>query len=173
LLKAGLKQYYRAGKQIVTTKSFINFKNANSLPSAIPGTLYETKMKITIEGHRINTLDDFYDQIEEFLEQGECPWGRNLDSLEEIVQTAFNYTDDATINVTGILWEEASNSKEKLGKAETVKWLKNKLQASSGVEHQKHFSQRIQQVIDGKEATLFDIVKDILGGNTNISLTLA
>lgn len=72
-------------------------------------------MKLTIDGNRIKTLDDFYDQIEPYLVTGECPWGRNLDSLDEIVSTNFNYTDEVDLDVTEIVWTDSKTSHTNLG----------------------------------------------------------
>ncbi|WP_210517825.1 barstar family protein [Hymenobacter terricola] len=75
-------------------------------------------MQITIDGLLINNLSDFYDQIEKHLIVGECPWGRNLDSLDEIVMYRFNYTDDTSSNVTEILWSNSIESAQKLNQGE-------------------------------------------------------
>ena len=75
-------------------------------------------MQITIDGSLINNLSDFYDQIEKHLIVGECPWGRNLDSLDEIVMYSFNYTDDPSLNVTEILWSDSNISAQKLSQVE-------------------------------------------------------
>ncbi|SHJ16143.1 hypothetical protein SAMN02745146_2484 [Hymenobacter daecheongensis DSM 21074] len=75
-------------------------------------------MKIIIEGNLINTIDDFYGQIEKHLIIGECPWGRNLDSLDEIVLYSFNYTDDPSLNVTEILWSDSALSAQRLNRGE-------------------------------------------------------
>jgi RNAse (barnase) inhibitor barstar len=73
-------------------------------------------MKLTIDGNGIKTLDDFYDQIEPYLVTGECPWGRNLDSLDEIVSTNFNYTDNVDLNIKEIIWTESNKSQMNLGR---------------------------------------------------------
>lgn len=69
---------------------------------------------IEINGHDFNSLDSFYSSLEEHLIAGDCPWGQNLDSLEEIVATNFNYTDDKNNNVTKIVWRNYSKSKTDL-----------------------------------------------------------
>jgi RNAse (barnase) inhibitor barstar len=85
-------------------------------------------MTIIIEGHRIKNLEEFYEQIENFLHKGECPWGQNLDSLQEIVQSSFNYTDDLNNNVTEVVWQSAALSEGSLGKEETRSWWTKKLE---------------------------------------------
>ena len=75
-------------------------------------------MKINLNGNSINTIDDFYDQIEKYLIVGKCPWGRNLDSLDEIVLYSFNYTNDPSLNATEILWSDSAVSAQKLNLGE-------------------------------------------------------
>jgi RNAse (barnase) inhibitor barstar len=71
-----------------------------------------SKMKtIIINGKNFSFLDGFYNEIEKYLLDGECPWGRNLDSLDEIVSTSFNYTGNPDNNVSKIIWTEFSKSK--------------------------------------------------------------
>lgn len=71
-----------------------------------------SKMKtIVINGNNFSSLEGFYDEIEKYLIDGECPWGRNLDSLDEIVSTSFNYTENPDNNVSKIVWTEFSKSK--------------------------------------------------------------
>ena len=71
-----------------------------------------SKMKtIVINGNNFSSLEGFYNEIEKYLIDGECPWGRNLDSLDEIVSTSFNYTDNPENNISKIVWTEFSKSK--------------------------------------------------------------
>ncbi len=90
-------------------------------------------MKLTIDGTRIKTRDDFYDLLEPYLVIGECPWGRNLDSLDEIVSTNFNYTDNPAFNITKIIWTEAKRSQLTLGQRE-FDLLTEILSSNDGIE---------------------------------------
>ena len=129
-------------------------------------------MTVIIDGDKINSLEGFYDQIEKYLIRGECPWGRNLDSLEEIVHSNFNYTDVEALSVKEIIWTQAAVAEEKLGTEATIEWLSDKLKASSSSEYQKQIQQRIMQVTKGQEPTLFEMLKQILSSNDKIKLTL-
>ena len=129
-------------------------------------------MTFIIDGDKINSLEGFYDQIEKYLIRGECPWGRNLDSLEEIVHSNFNYTDVEALSVKEIIWTQAAVAEEKLGTEATIEWLSDKLKASSSSEYQKQIQQRIMQVTKGQEPTLFEMLKQILSSNDKIKLTL-
>ena len=66
---------------------------------------------IEINGQDFNSLDGFYASLEKYLIDGECPWEQNLDSLDEIVYTNFNYTDDKNNDVTKIVWYNFDKSR--------------------------------------------------------------
>ncbi|WP_045690291.1 barstar family protein [Hymenobacter sp. AT01-02] len=144
-------------------------------------------MKIILEGARINSLDDFYDAVEHFLTVGECPWGRNLDSLDEIVQYSFNYTNDPDLNVTEIEWRDSALSANKLGKDATLLWWQQKLSVPDETTIQHWSAEQKQEILarreqieatmnltrKGKGQTLFEMLEDILNSNPDVTLTLA
>jgi len=66
---------------------------------------------IEINGNNFNTLSGFYDEIEKFLMDGNCPWGRNLESLNENVNAFFNCTSIKNLNVSVIIWRNFLKSK--------------------------------------------------------------
>ena len=69
---------------------------------------------IIIDSNNFNTLDGFYDQIEKELIEGNCPWGRNLDSLDEVVSYSFNYTGEIQTSVEKIIWLNIEKSRSEL-----------------------------------------------------------
>ena len=69
---------------------------------------------IEINGKDFKSLNGFYDEIEKHLMEGECPWGRNLDSLQELVSCCFNYTDNLKKDVSQIIWNDFEKSKHEL-----------------------------------------------------------
>ena len=69
---------------------------------------------IEINGKDFDSIEGFYDFIEKDMLDGKCPWGRNLDSLEEIVQSNFNYTNDKKKDVIKIVWRNFSKSETEL-----------------------------------------------------------
>lgn len=127
-------------------------------------------MTITIDGNNFDNLDEFYKEIEKHLEQGECPWGQNLDSLDGIVQCSFNYTDNKDFDVKKVIWLNAEVSKNKLGEVETIKWLTKKFDYSSDSKYQFDLKQRIERVKNKNEPTLFDTIIEIFKSNKNIKL---
>lgn len=69
---------------------------------------------IEIDSNTFESLDGFYDKIEKHLLLGDCPWGRNLDSLNEIVFYNFNYTENTHLNVSKIVWLNFEKAKLKI-----------------------------------------------------------
>jgi hypothetical protein len=69
---------------------------------------------IEINGNEFDSLTGFYEFMEQYLDEGECPWGANFDSLDEVVQCRFNYTDDMSKDVTRIVWNDFQKSKFEL-----------------------------------------------------------
>jgi len=129
-------------------------------------------MTITIDGNNINGLESFYDEIENHLSIGKCPWGRNLDSLDEITGCYFNYTDNPKFDVKEIVWLNAQTSKEKLGESETIKWLTKKLHSHSDQKYRDDYKKRVEGVKNGNEQTLFELLIEIFQRNTDIKLIL-
>ncbi len=66
---------------------------------------------LTINSAEFDSLEGFYKSLEPCLRKGECPWGQNLDSLDEIACYKFNYTDDIENDVTKIIWNDFEKSK--------------------------------------------------------------
>lgn len=129
-------------------------------------------MTVTINGNNISDLDGFYVEIEKHLQKSECPWGRNLDSLNEIVQCNFNHTDKPEFDVKEVVWLNAKSSEEKLGVDETVKWLAKKIDYSSDNRYQDDLMKRIERVKNKSEQTLFDILIELFESNANIKLIM-
>ena|SRR5688572_14144668 len=69
---------------------------------------------IEINGKDFDSLNGFYDEIEKHLFEGDCPWGRNLDSLQELVSCSFNYTDNFKKSVSKIVWYNFDKSKREI-----------------------------------------------------------
>jgi RNAse (barnase) inhibitor barstar len=65
---------------------------------------------LEINGQEFNSLQGFYKSLESYLLEGKCPWGQNLDSLDEIVRYNFNYTDIKEKNVNVIQWTNFQKS---------------------------------------------------------------
>jgi len=69
---------------------------------------------LEIHGQEFDSLEGFYKSLESFLIVGECPWGQNLDSLDEIVSYNFNYSDNKENDVNRIIWTDFQKSKTEI-----------------------------------------------------------
>ncbi|WP_135213468.1 barstar family protein [Vitreimonas flagellata] len=75
-----------------------------------------------IDGSKITSLDAFYEEVSRALIPGH-KWGRNLDAFDDILSGGFGTPADGFT----LRWSKSSFSKEKLGYAETVRYLEEKL----------------------------------------------
>src|SRR5215468_4974388 len=75
-----------------------------------------------IDGDRFSTLEEFYDEVERSLIPG-VQWGRNLDAFSDILRGGFGAPQGGFI----LRWQKSSLSRERLGYAETVRQLENRL----------------------------------------------
>ncbi len=69
---------------------------------------------IEINSKEFCSLDGFYRNLEPSLLQGDCPWGQNLDSLDEIVSCNFNYTENKDNDVNLIIWRDYQKSRNEI-----------------------------------------------------------
>jgi len=76
---------------------------------------------LEIHGQEFDSLKGFYKSIEPCLIVGECPWGQNLDSLDEIVSYNFNYSDNKENDVNRIIWTDFQKSKNKINEKRGAK----------------------------------------------------
>jgi RNAse (barnase) inhibitor barstar len=69
---------------------------------------------LEINGQDFSSLEGFYKSLEPILISGDCPWGQNLDSLNEVVLYNFNYTDNKEADVSIIVWYNFNKSKSEI-----------------------------------------------------------
>jgi RNAse (barnase) inhibitor barstar len=71
---------------------------------------------LEIHGQEFDSIEGFYKSLEPCLMEGQCPWGQNLDSLDEIVSCNFNYSDNKENDVNLIIWTDFQKSKNEIYK---------------------------------------------------------
>jgi len=69
---------------------------------------------LVISGRDFDSLEGLYKSLEPSFMRGDCPWGQNLDSLDEIVSYNFNYTDKKENDVNLIIWEDFQKSRNEI-----------------------------------------------------------
>ena len=119
-----------------------------------------------IEGARVTTLDEFYDEVERELLEGEA-WGRNLDAFDDILDGGFGPLPSRFV----LVWKDASLSRKNLSHAETAKELQRRLArchstARPGVQRDLAAAER------GAGPTLFDWLVQIIREHENVEFEL-
>lgn len=95
--------------------------------SVVPGlkeaVLHILKRTYEIDGSKVQTLDEFYDEIERVLIPGK-EWGRNLNALNDILRGGFGTPEGGFV----LRWKNSAISRERLGYAETIRQLERHLE---------------------------------------------
>jgi RNAse (barnase) inhibitor barstar len=93
---------------------------------------------LEINGQEFDSLEGFYKSLESYLMEGECPWGQNLDSLDEIISCNLNYTDNEENDVKRIIWTDFQKSKnvinEKRGDKSVIEIIEEILKSNDRIE---------------------------------------
>ena len=122
--------------------------------SVVPGLkdkiLGILKPTYEIDGANFTTLEGFYDEIERVLIPSKA-WGRNLDAFNDILRGGFKTPDNGFV----LRWRNSDQSRARLGFAETVRQLEQRLSAAhksnrSSIEHE------IKQAKSEHGSTVFD-----------------
>jgi RNAse (barnase) inhibitor barstar len=82
-----------------------------------------SKPTYEIDGARFSTLEGFFREIEQVLIPG-ARWGHNLDAFNDILRGGFGTPEGGFV----LRWKNSALSRERLGYAETVRQLEQRLQ---------------------------------------------
>ena len=119
------------------------------------------KKTAVINGSHFSDLSGFYEEVSDVFMKDEDWKVGTLDGFDDILY-AFRGE---------IIWKESDKSKEDLGFEATKVFYENKIRQG------KPFNinlaqQKLDDLIDGKGQTLFEILIEILESHQNITLTL-
>ena len=109
-----------------------------------------------IDGSRINSLEDFYEQVSERLIPNTY-WGRNLDAFNDILRGGFGTPDGGFV----LRWTHSEISRVKLGYPETLRQLRGMLERCHP-NNRGSVCDRIGQAERGECATVFDWLVEII-----------
>lgn len=109
-----------------------------------------------LDGDRIDDLEGFWDEVERQLIPG-ARWGRNLDAFNDILRGGFGTPEGGFV----LRWKNAARSRVRLGQAETVRWLEERLPRVHPT-NVEHFRARLEAARRGDEPTLFDVLVEII-----------
>jgi RNAse (barnase) inhibitor barstar len=118
------------------------------------------KITYEIDGIRFGTLEAFYDEISRVLIPG-AEWGHNLDAFNDILRGGFGTPEGGFV----LRWVNAELSRERLGHAETVRQLEQRLERCHP-SNRPSVARDLEQARRGEGPTVFDWLLDILAVHT-------
>lgn len=124
---------------------------------------------IVIHGGHFSSLDGFYEEISNVLMK-DTDWKvGTLDGFDDILYGGFGIFENK--EEIEILWKESQKSKEDLGIKATQQFYENKIKQGKPFNIEL-IRQKLNDLLEGKGQTLFDILIEIIESHTNITLTL-
>lgn len=124
------------------------------------------KQTIIINGNNFTDLESFYDEIDRVLTK-DLDWdtGHNLDAFNDLLRGGFGVHEyEESIR---LIWENISKSKSALGIEATKKWYERKI-SENKIENQQFFKDKLTELTENKEQTLFDIILEIISEHEHI-----
>lgn len=109
----------------------------------------------TIDGSRIGSLEEFYDEISRVLIPGHR-WGRNLDAFNDILRGGFGTPERFTLR-----WRHSQKSRLNLGHPETARQLELQL-AQCHPANRDNVKQKLADARADIGPTVFDWLVDII-----------
>lgn len=132
--------------------------------------LHQWKKEIIIDGNHLQTLEEFYDEIENKLTKN-LGWktGRNLDAYNDILRGGFGVHEyKEPINIK---WINAAKSKIYLGQTETIKYLGDLLKRCHPTNISR-LKKDLEDIQNNKGKTLFDRIVEITQMHEHVELEL-
>ncbi|AZB33283.1 ribonuclease inhibitor [Chryseobacterium bernardetii] len=128
-----------------------------------------TRKMIVIHGGHFSSLNGFYEEVSRVLMK-DTDWKvGTLDGFDDILYGGFGVFENQ--EEVEIVWKESQKSKEDLGLIATQEFYENKIRQGKPF-NVELAQQKLNDLIDGKGQTLFDILIEIIESHTNITLIL-
>jgi RNAse (barnase) inhibitor barstar len=121
----------------------------------------------TIVGDRINSIGDFYEQINQLFMQGE-DWkiGQSLDALNDLFHGGFGtHKSMATFN---LIWTNVTKSKRVLGLETTIEFYQDKL-SKPEIYNREFAKSKLLALEQGTGQTYFEIILEIIESHPSIN----
>lgn len=115
-----------------------------------------SKTVLTIDGSNFSTLEEFFDEIERMLIPG-AAWGRNLDAFNDILRGDFGTPSGGFV----LQWQASDLSRERLGRAETVRQLEARLRGCHPT-NRASVAEELERARRGMGSTVFDWLVEII-----------
>lgn len=124
---------------------------------------------IVIHGGHFSSLNGFYEEVSRALMK-DTDWKvGTLDGFDDILYGGFGVFENQ--EEVEIVWKESQKSKEDLGLIATQEFYANKIRQGKPF-NVELAQQKLNDLIDGKGQTLFDILIEIIESHTDITLIL-
>jgi len=128
-----------------------------------------TRKMIVIHGGHFSSLAGFYKEISNVLMK-DVDWKvGTLDGFDDILYGGFGVFENK--EEIEIIWKESQKSKEDLGFTTTREFYENKIRQGKPFNIEL-IQQKLDDLTEGKEQTLFEILVEIIESHRNIVLKL-
>ena len=119
------------------------------------------KKMTVINGGHFSDLESFYDEVSQLFMKDEDWKVGTLDGFDDIL---YGYKGE-------LIWKNSQKSKEDLGFDLTKEFYENKIRQGKPF-NVKLIQQKLDELIEEKGETLFEILVEIIGSHQNIRLIL-
>ncbi|MBC9932760.1 barstar family protein [Chitinophaga qingshengii] len=121
-----------------------------------------------IEGNRINSIADFYAEINRVFMTGE-DWqlGNSLDGFNDLLYGGFGAVK--MNEPMQLIWQDIAHSQQALGVDTTRKYYEDKL-LSGPAFNEALFREKLEALNQGRGQTYFDILMEIIADHPDITL---
>lgn len=125
---------------------------------------------IVIHGGHFSSLTGFYEEISNVLMK-DTDWKvGTLDGFDDILYGGFGvFENDEEIE---IIWKHSGKSEKELGLQATREFYENKIRQGKPFNIELT-QQKLNELLDGKGQTLFEILVEIIESHKNITLVLS
>ncbi|MEE6126146.1 ribonuclease inhibitor [Chryseobacterium arthrosphaerae] len=129
-----------------------------------------TEKMIVIHGGHFSSLEGFYEEVSNVLMKNTDWKIGTLDGFDDILYGGFGvFENNEPIE---IVWKESQKSAEDLGIKATREFYENKIRQGKPF-NTKLLQQKLDDLMEGKGQTLFEILVEIIQSHANIQLVLA
>ncbi|AYZ12659.1 ribonuclease inhibitor [Chryseobacterium arthrosphaerae] len=129
-----------------------------------------TEKMIVIHGGHFSSLEGFYEEVSNVLMKNTDWKIGTLDGFDDILYGGFGvFENNEPIE---IVWKESQKSAEDLGIKATREFYGNKIRQGKPF-NTKLLQQKLDDLMEGKGQTLFEILVEIIQSHANIQLVLA
>jgi RNAse (barnase) inhibitor barstar len=109
-----------------------------------------------LDGSKFSSFQEFAQHFSETV-LNDYQWQGNLDAFNDILRGGFGTPEGGFI----LQWKNSALSRERLGHAETAKWLEERIKKCHP-SNISRFQQRLAEIKQGRGKTLFDTLVEII-----------